>query len=73
MDFGGWSICITETVTSIGCQSHLSEDWLAWTPDSDEIRRMHKNASAWWATHGDAVKAVIKCVMAKAAKGFEVL
>jgi hypothetical protein len=71
MDFGGWSICVTETVTSIGCQSHTNEDWLAWTPDSDEIKRMHEDASAWWAAHGEAVKAAIKCVQAKAKKGFE--
>ena len=27
---------------------------------------MHGDAPGWWRVHGDAVKAVIRCVMAKA-------
>jgi hypothetical protein len=27
---------------------------------------MHPDAPAWWAVHGDAIKAVIRCVMRKA-------
>ena len=69
MDFGMWSICIYSDRTSIGCQTHINENWLAWTPESDEIKRMHSEASAWWALHGEAVKAVIRCVMAKAKGG----
>ena len=65
LDFGGWSICVRSTHTSIGCQLHANTDWLSWTPDSSEIRQMHKDASEWWRIHGDAVKACIKCVMAK--------
>jgi len=71
MDFGGWSICITSEKTSVGCQTHANEQWLAWSADSDEIKEMHADAAAWWSTHGEAVKAAIRCVMAKA-KGAEV-
>ncbi len=69
MDFGGWSICVYADRTAIGCQQRINEDWLAWTPESEEIKKMHGDASSWWATHGEAVKAVIKCVMAKAKGG----
>ena len=65
LDFGGWSICVRDAHTSIGCQNHANDKWLAWTPESEEIREMHPDASAWWAIHGEAVKAVIRCVMAK--------
>ena len=71
MDFGGWSICVYADRTSIGCQSHPNEDWLAWTSESEVIKRMHEDAPTWWATHGEAVKAVIRCVMAQATKGGE--
>lgn len=70
MDFGGWSICIRAIATSIGCQQHVNEQWLAWSPD--DVAYMHADARDWWAVHGDAVKAVIRCVMAKAAKEKEV-
>ena len=69
MDFGGWSICVYADNTSIGCQTHPNDSWLAWEPDSPEIVRMHTEASAWWATHGEVVKAAIRCVMAKAKGG----
>jgi hypothetical protein len=72
MDFGGWSICITPERTSIGCQTHANEQWLSWTDDSDEIKRMHADAAAWWSTHGAAIKAAIRCVLAKS-KHAEVL
>ena len=67
LDFGGWSICVRSSTTSIGCKSHANESWLAWSPDSPEIAAMHGDASEWWRVHGDAVKAVIRCVMAKCA------
>ena len=67
LDFGGWSICVRSSTTSIGCKSHANESWLAWSPDSPEIAAMHGAASEWWRVHGDAVKAVIRCVMAKCA------
>ena len=67
LDFGGWSICVRSHVTSIGCKSHANESWLAWSPDSPEIAAMHGDASEWWRVHGDAVKAVLRCVMAKCA------
>ena len=69
MDFGGWSICVDADRTSIGCQTYPNEFWLAWEPGSPKIVRMHPDASAWWATHGEAIRAVIRCVMAKATKG----
>lgn len=65
MDFGGWSICIYEARTSIGCKTHDNADWLSWTHKSPEIIEMHSQASEWWRVHGDAVKAAIRCVMAK--------
>ena len=66
MDFGGWSICIRATETSIGCETHTNEDWLKWTHEDKDIRRMDKQASAWWELHGPVVKAAIRVVMAKA-------
>ena len=71
VDFGGWSICVYADRTTIGCKTHPNEEWLAWEPDSPKIVRMHTEASAWWATHGEVVKATIRCVMAKAEKGGE--
>ena len=67
LDFGGWSICVRSAVTSIGCQSHANNSWLAWSPESPEIAAMHGDAPEWWRVHGEAVKAVIRCVMAKCA------
>jgi hypothetical protein len=66
MDFGGWSICIRANETTIGCKRRANSEWLEWTSESEEIVAMHADAPAWWAVHGDAVKAVIKCVMRKA-------
>ena len=67
LDFGGWSVCVRSKDTSIGCQSHSNELWLSWSHDSPEIASMHEDASDWWRVHGEAVKAVIRCVMDKAA------
>ena len=69
MDFGGWSICVYADKTSIGCQTHPNDSWLAWMPDSEKIKRMHPEAASWWATHGEAIKAVIRCVQAKSKGG----
>lgn len=66
MDFGGWSICVYHDRTLIGCQLHDNDKWLSWSPESPEIAAMNERASAWWQAHGDAVKAVIRCVTAKA-------
>jgi len=66
MDFGGWSICIYAKHTKIGCQNHSNKDWLEWTPESQVLHNMHPDASRWWKIHGDAIKAAIRCVMAKA-------
>jgi hypothetical protein len=68
MDFGGWSICVREDMTSIGCQTHENKKWLAWTPKSCEIGGMHDDAGTWWAMHGPVVKAAIRVVMKKAKK-----
>ena len=65
LDFGGWSICVRLGETSIGCQNHANEDWLKWTSESPALAVMHPGASAWWVVHGEAVKSVIRCVMAK--------
>ena len=68
LDFGGWSICVRADHTTIGCQRRSNAEWLSWLPESPEIAAMHAEASAWWAAHGDVVKAAIRCVMAKAAE-----
>jgi hypothetical protein len=73
MDFGGWSICVRETETSIGCQRHANSEWLKWTLESEEIRAMHPDAPAWWAVHGEAVKSAIQCVMSKVGQGRELI
>lgn len=66
MDFGGWSICVRDDHTTIGCQQHANEEWLSWSHDSPEIAAMHKDANEWWRVHGEAVKAAVRCVMEKA-------
>ena len=66
MDFGGWSICVRATHTSIGCQHHPNADWLKWEPA--DVAHMEARASDWWRMHGPAVKAAILVVMAKAAE-----
>ena len=63
MDFGGWSICIQPDKTSIGCQTHASAYWLRWTPA--DVAEFASGAADWWVMHGDAVKAAIRCVIAK--------
>ena len=65
LDFGGWSICVRFAQTSIGCQVRDNSAWLAWMPESPEIIKMHPQAAAWWTVHGEAVKACIRCVIAK--------
>lgn len=64
MDFGGWSICIRPTETSIGCQTHPNDFWSSASPES--VKDMHDDAPAWWAVHGPAVCAAIRVVMEKA-------
>ena len=65
LDFGGWSIYVRSTQTIIGCQSHANESWLSWSPESPEISAMHPDAADWWQVHGEAIKAVIRCVSVK--------
>ena len=60
LDFGGWSIYITPTHTTIGCQLHPNKDWLKWNPK--DVAVFEAEASKWWKQHGAAVKAVIKDV-----------
>jgi len=62
LDFGGWSVCVTPTVTSIGCQTHPNENWLRWKPK--DVRDFAAGAEEWWGRHGDTVKAAIRDVMA---------
>ena len=68
LDFGGWSICVRADHTTIGCQRHANESWLSWSHNSPKIADMHVDAPEWWRVHGEAVKAVIRCVMEKAKK-----
>jgi hypothetical protein len=68
MDFGGWSICIREDRSSIGCQTHDNSLWLSWTPDSPEIASMHHDAPQWWAVYGPAIRASIRVVIAAAGR-----
>ena len=68
--FGGWSITVTPQHTTIGCQRHDNDKWLAWLPG--DVSHMHSSASAWWADHGEAIKAVIRNVMQEQHKVEEV-
>ena len=58
LDFGGWSVLVEATHTTIGCQKHSNQDWLKFTPKS--VAGFAEGAEAWWKQHGAAVKAVIK-------------
>jgi hypothetical protein len=60
IDFGGWSITITPTDTSIGCQKHANAKWLE--ADPRWIAAMDRNATEWWARHGATVQAAIRAV-----------
>ena len=59
--FGGWSVTVSQSTTSIGCQKHPNADWLRWSPS--DVAHMHEDAAAWWARHREAVCAVIRDVM----------
>jgi len=63
LDFGGWSICVRSSQTSIGCHLEKNEDLLRWEPK--DVDDFCMGAFSWWTTHGDAVKAVIRSVMEK--------
>lgn len=60
--FGGWSVTVSHDATTIGCQCHPNEKWLAWAPN--DVAEMHDDAADWWRLHGECVKAVIRHVMA---------
>jgi hypothetical protein len=60
IDFGGWSVLVTPTYTSIGCQTHASKDWLKWKPK--DVKKFAEGASEWWKQYGAVVKAAIKSV-----------
>lgn len=66
VDFGGWSVCVREEFTTIGCRKHANTDWLKWSPE--DVKSMHPKAEKWWQTHGEAIKSCIRCVMEKAAE-----
>jgi hypothetical protein len=63
MDFGGWSICIREDKTTIGCQTMDNSFWIRAKPK--DVASMAGNAREWWSIHGRAIKATIKVVMEK--------
>jgi len=65
MDFGGWSICIRSTYTTIGCKTYPNTEWLEATPDNPIIDNADPGASEWWQIHGDAIKGVIRCIVDK--------
>ena len=65
LDFGGWSVCVNTTETTIGRVTRQNIDWLQSTPESWEIVSMSEHAASWWRVHGEAIKAVIRCVMKK--------
>ena len=60
MDFGGWSICIRNDYTQIGCKKCNNEEWLNFTPR--DVKDFAEDAEQWWRIHGKAVKATIRCV-----------
>jgi len=63
MDFGGWSICIRNDYTQIGCKKCNNEEWLNFTPH--DVKDFAEDAEQWWRIHSEAVKATIRCVIAK--------
>jgi len=63
IDCGLWSICIYHDRTSIGCQMHSNDKWLQWTPE--DVAHMDRRAMAWWETHGEGIKGMIRCMQAK--------
>ncbi len=65
LDFGHWSVVITTTDTTIGCQHHPNEFWLKATASMKAIKKMHPQASNWWRLYGAAVKAAIKAVQTR--------
>jgi uncharacterized protein YjbI with pentapeptide repeats len=64
LDFGGWSIFITSTHTTIGCQKHPNSDWLKWSPK--DVDGFSSSAKRFWKQHGSAIKIVIKDVQSQA-------
>ena len=71
LDFGGWSILVTPTTTTIGCKSHPNKAWLKFTPK--DVANFATGAKAFWKQHGASVKAVINDVQSqtKATKKIE--
>jgi len=67
MDFGGWSICIREDKTAIGCKTMDNSFWLRAEPK--DVKSMDPEAKDWWELHGPAVKTTIEVVMKKAEQG----
>ena len=60
LDFGGYSVTVTPTHTTIGCQRHENELWLNYQPH--HVTDMAFDAGVWWQRHCSAVKAVIRDV-----------
>jgi len=63
LDFGDWSICVGQDETSIGCKTFSNSDWLSFSPE--DVSGFDPRARNWWEVHGEAVKAVIRCVESK--------
>jgi uncharacterized protein YjbI with pentapeptide repeats len=66
IDFGGWSICIRATYTTIGCKTYPNEEWLSSEPESPRIADADPAAAKWWQIYGEAIKSAIRCVMKEA-------
>ncbi len=66
LDFGGWSILVTSTHTTIGCQKYPNSDWLKWGPK--DVADFADGAFDFWKQHGPTIKAAIKDVQSQAKK-----
>ena len=58
LDFGGWSVCVTPSHTTIGCQKHPNAKLLR--PTAKWLKGQDKDAPAWWKAHGKTVQAAIR-------------
>ncbi len=53
-----WMVCWTSKILSIGCESHLIEDW--WDFNDDQIVCMDSDALDWWRKWRDILRAVVE-------------
>ena len=60
MDFGGWSICIRNEYTQIGCKKLSNDEWLKLKPK--DVKNFAMGADNWWKIYSKAIKATIRCI-----------